>query len=142
MELLAFTTSADEVTHASPQGRNTEQVRTRYLVGCDGAHSTVRQGAGIAFEGGAYPQTFALADLEVDGELEPEAGARLPRRQGMLLFFPLGTPATWRMQGMRPTLRDADGGQAETEDASLAGAAGDLRRASPAARCACAIRSG
>jgi 2-polyprenyl-6-methoxyphenol hydroxylase-like FAD-dependent oxidoreductase len=34
----------------------TEQVRARYLVGCDGASSTVRRGAGIPFKGGAYPR--------------------------------------------------------------------------------------
>jgi 2-polyprenyl-6-methoxyphenol hydroxylase-like FAD-dependent oxidoreductase len=31
-----------------------EPVRVSYLVGCDGAHSTVRKGAGIPFEGGAW----------------------------------------------------------------------------------------
>nr|WP_263974261.1 FAD-dependent monooxygenase [Streptomyces albicerus] len=49
-----------------------ETVEARYVVGCDGARSTVRDQAGIGFEGYAYPQTFLLADLEVDG-LEPGA---------------------------------------------------------------------
>jgi hypothetical protein len=76
-------------------------VRARYVVGCDGAHSTVRTQAGIAFEGHAYPQTFLLADLEVDG-LEPGAAHTYLTAAGMLFFFPLGTPATWRMIAMRP----------------------------------------
>jgi 2-polyprenyl-6-methoxyphenol hydroxylase-like FAD-dependent oxidoreductase len=78
-----------------------ETVRARYVVGCDGAHSTVRTQAGIAFEGHAYPQTFLLADLEVDG-LEPGAAHTYLTAAGMLFFFPLGTPATWRMIAMRP----------------------------------------
>jgi 2-polyprenyl-6-methoxyphenol hydroxylase-like FAD-dependent oxidoreductase len=41
-----------------------ERVSARYVIGCDGAHSTVRRLAGIGFTGGAYPQTFVLADLE------------------------------------------------------------------------------
>jgi 2-polyprenyl-6-methoxyphenol hydroxylase-like FAD-dependent oxidoreductase len=44
-----------------------QQVGARYLVGCDGAHSSVREGAGIRFAGGRYPQTFLLADAEADG---------------------------------------------------------------------------
>ena len=75
----------------------TEQVRPRFLVGCDGAHSTVRHQAGIGFEGSAYPQTFVLADLEVDGELDPDAAHFFPGKRGVLLFFPLRRPATWRI---------------------------------------------
>ncbi|MFG2369289.1 FAD-dependent monooxygenase [Streptomyces mirabilis] len=78
-----------------------ETVDARYVVGCDGAHSTVRTQAGIDFEGSAYPQVFLLADLEVDG-LEPGAVHAYMTGTGMLLFFPLGSPASWRMLAMRP----------------------------------------
>jgi 2-polyprenyl-6-methoxyphenol hydroxylase-like FAD-dependent oxidoreductase len=78
-----------------------EIVEARYAVGCDGAHSTVRTQAGIGFEGYAYPQTFLLADLEVDG-LERGAVHTYMTGSGMLFFFPLGSPATWRMLAMRP----------------------------------------
>jgi 2-polyprenyl-6-methoxyphenol hydroxylase-like FAD-dependent oxidoreductase len=86
-------------------------VRARYLVGCDGAHSSVRQGAGIPFEGGRYPHTFALADLELDGELERDAAHSFIGAAGVLFFFPLGRPATWRMVGMRPPMPDAIEGE-------------------------------
>ncbi|MEN3304505.1 MAG: hypothetical protein V7603_707 [Micromonosporaceae bacterium] len=78
-----------------------ETVRARYVAGCDGAHSTVREQAGIPFEGAAYPQTFVLADLEADG-LEPGAAHAYPTDAGILFFFPLGQPATWRMLAIRP----------------------------------------
>ncbi len=78
-----------------------EVVRTRYVVGCDGAHSAVRQFAGIPFEGGSYPQTFVLADLEADG-LQPGRVHTFLSAQGILFFFPLGAPATWRIIAMRP----------------------------------------
>jgi 2-polyprenyl-6-methoxyphenol hydroxylase-like FAD-dependent oxidoreductase len=119
VELVAFTTSAEEVTCTlrDADGR-AERMRCRYLAGCDGAHSTVREGAGIAFEGGTYPQTFVLADLEVDGDLEPEAAHAFLGDQGILLFFPLGVPATWRIVGMRPSKDANDRGQ-ETEPLSL-----------------------
>jgi 2-polyprenyl-6-methoxyphenol hydroxylase-like FAD-dependent oxidoreductase len=103
VELVEFHAGQESVlcTLRHAAGR-TERLRLRYLVGCDGAHSTVRHGAGIPFEGGAYPQTFVLADLEVDGDLEPDIGHAFLGAGGMLFFFPLATPATWRIAGMRP----------------------------------------
>ncbi|MBT2511275.1 FAD-dependent monooxygenase [Streptomyces sp. ISL-98] len=80
---------------------NEESVHARFVVGCDGARSTVRDQAGIGFPGHAYPQTFLLADLEVDG-LEHGAAHAYMTEAGMLFFFPLGSPATWRMLAMRP----------------------------------------
>jgi len=78
-----------------------ERVRTRYLVGCDGAHSTVRKRAGIAFEGAAYLQDFMLGDVEADAtagaSLEPDSLHSFAGRQGTAMFFPLGRPATWRV---------------------------------------------
>jgi hypothetical protein len=57
------------------------------------------------FQGGAYPQTFALADLEVDGDLAADAAHAFLGQTGLLLFFPLGRPASWRLLGMHPTLQ-------------------------------------
>jgi 2-polyprenyl-6-methoxyphenol hydroxylase-like FAD-dependent oxidoreductase len=78
-----------------------ETVRARYVVGCDGAGSTVRDLAGIGFTGHRYPQTFLLADLEANG-LEPGAVHSWLGDAGMLFLFPLGAPATWRLLAMRP----------------------------------------
>ena len=120
VELVGFSAGAEEVicTLRDADGE-TEQVRCRYLVGCDGAHSTIREGAKIPFEGGTYPQTFVLADLEVDGELDTEAGHAFLGDDGIVLFFPLGTPATWRIVGMRPRTDDARNPLRKTEQLSL-----------------------
>src|SRR5262245_38901448 len=48
---------------AGPAGEET--VRCRYLVGCDGAHSTVRHQLRLPFEGGAFPADFLLADVAI-----------------------------------------------------------------------------
>jgi len=102
VELVDLTTTADAVVamlrHRDGQE---ESVSARYVVGCDGAHSTVRRAGGIAFTGGAYPQTFILADAEADG-IEPGAAHVFLSGNGMLFFFPLGKPATWRLLAMRP----------------------------------------
>ena len=79
-----------------------EQVRATYVAGCDGAHSFVRKAAGISFEGDAYPQTFVLGDVEVDGAITPNALNLFFGKHGLAAFFPLGRPRTWRMIGISP----------------------------------------
>lgn len=79
-------------------GRDT--VRAAYVVGCDGSHSTVRSAAGIEFAGAGFRQSFALADLEVDGLASGPVHSFISR-SGIMFFFPLGGPATWRLLAMR-----------------------------------------
>jgi 2-polyprenyl-6-methoxyphenol hydroxylase-like FAD-dependent oxidoreductase len=68
--LTGFTADADGVSaQVSGPGGETQAIECRWLVGCDGAHSKVRATLGLDFEGGQYPQTFMLADLEIDWEL-------------------------------------------------------------------------
>jgi 2-polyprenyl-6-methoxyphenol hydroxylase-like FAD-dependent oxidoreductase len=102
VELTELVQTAESVScHLLHHNGREEVVSARYVVGCDGAHSSVREQAGIAFEGRAYPQTFVLADLEADG-IEPGFAHAFVSRRGILFFFPLEEPATWRMLAMRP----------------------------------------
>jgi 2-polyprenyl-6-methoxyphenol hydroxylase-like FAD-dependent oxidoreductase len=58
--------------------------------------------------------------VEIDGELEPGAAHAFIGAQGLLLFFPLGSPTTWRMMGMRPPPRDQAERDHEADELSLA----------------------
>ena len=102
VELVGLSNAADAATATlrHRDGRE-EVVSARYVVGCDGGHSSVRRLAGIRFEGSSYPQTFVLDDTEADG-VEPGAAHVFLSETGTLFFFPLGTPATWRLLAMRP----------------------------------------
>ncbi|MFC5512592.1 FAD-dependent monooxygenase [Massilia jejuensis] len=43
-----------------------ERCAARWLIGCDGARSAVRNAIGVGFPGGAYRQMFYVADIEGD----------------------------------------------------------------------------
>jgi 2-polyprenyl-6-methoxyphenol hydroxylase-like FAD-dependent oxidoreductase len=100
-----------------------QRLHTRFLVGCDGAHSAVRKGSGIAFEGGSYPQDFVLGDIEADGPLEPNAINSFAGGGGVAIFFPLGRPATWRVVAMNADTQT----EAEVGRTSSPGTVGSLQ---------------
>jgi 2-polyprenyl-6-methoxyphenol hydroxylase-like FAD-dependent oxidoreductase len=99
-ELTAFQQGPDGFLCALQHpGDRRESIRVRYVAGCDGAHSTVRKQANIPFEGGAYPQDFALGDVEADG-LHIGSIHAFATGRGFAMFFPLGHPTTWRVMAM------------------------------------------
>jgi 2-polyprenyl-6-methoxyphenol hydroxylase-like FAD-dependent oxidoreductase len=73
-----------EVVLRRPDG-TTESVLAPYVVGCDGAKSTVRSELGMAFEGHPYPQDWLLADVALDWDRTPD--------EMHAIFNPSGRPA-------------------------------------------------
>jgi 2-polyprenyl-6-methoxyphenol hydroxylase-like FAD-dependent oxidoreductase len=82
------------VRHAD--GRH-ERVRARYLVGCDGAHSTVRRSAGIDFPGASYRRSVLLADATLTEDLAAAAAHVFVGRHGVLGLLAVGEHAPWRI---------------------------------------------
>lgn len=120
VELTDFHATATAVECTLRHGdERKERIRTRYLVGCDGAHSTVRKGAEISFEGGTYPQDFALGDVEADGPLQRGTLHSFTGRNGVAMFFPLGTPSTWRVIAMSSNNTPGSSNVPETSSLSL-----------------------
>lgn len=80
-KLLSFSQTDDaiEATITNQQSKIIENCRCRYIVGCDGAHSTVRHALAIPFEGAAYKQEFILADATLEWPLK--------RDKGFMAFF-------------------------------------------------------
>jgi 2-polyprenyl-6-methoxyphenol hydroxylase-like FAD-dependent oxidoreductase len=67
-ELLGFVDDGHSIT---ARLRHTDGViescEARFIAGCDGAHSTVREAIGAGFPGGTYRQLFYVADVVADG---------------------------------------------------------------------------
>ena len=77
-----------------------------FVVGCDGAHSTVRRLADIPFEGDDLPEIMWMADARLDWDLQPDRVWQLLHSDGMLSAIPM--PAgLWRLV----TLRTLDEGE-------------------------------
>src|SRR5918994_778786 len=90
VELLTFEEDAEGVSaRLRHEDGYEENVRTRYVVGADGAHSAVRHALGLSFEGDAYPQDFVLADTKIDWEGEPDRLYFFLSRRGLLALFPM-----------------------------------------------------
>lgn len=83
-------------------------IRARYLVGCDGADSTVRTAAGIGFPGGAYRRPVTLADMRITG-LPSEGLHVLAGSAGITFVGAVGELAPWRMLTTEPQAVRADG---------------------------------
>src|SRR5262249_22500893 len=77
---------ADGVTATFDDG---DVIRSRYAVGADGIHSTVREQAGIGFQGGAYDESFVLADVRLAGDAPLDEVILYLARAGLLVVAPL-----------------------------------------------------
>jgi 2-polyprenyl-6-methoxyphenol hydroxylase-like FAD-dependent oxidoreductase len=64
-------------------------VRARYLIGCDGMHSSVREHSGIAFVGGSYEEGFALADVYMEWPLSREEVSLFYSPAGLMVVAPI-----------------------------------------------------
>lgn len=64
------------------------KLTSRFIVGCDGKESDVRQKAGFAFEGKRYPDSYIMGDFSDHTKLGTTAGIFL-HRTGLVESFPL-----------------------------------------------------
>ncbi|MBV8497477.1 MAG: FAD-dependent monooxygenase [Gammaproteobacteria bacterium] len=81
-----------------PDG-NLETCSARYLAGCDGARSAVRETLGVGYPGGTYRQLFYVADIAgtgrtLDGELHVDLD-----EADFLAVFPLAGTGRGRLIG-------------------------------------------
>ncbi len=93
VELASFVQDADGVTAQL----GAETARFRYIIGGDGAHSAVRKGAGLRFDGAPYEQNFVLADAELEWDA-PDGVLRLfAGDHGLLVAFPMAGHRRYRV---------------------------------------------
>ena len=126
VELILFGQTPDRVDvrlkHAD--GRE-EALETSWLIGCDGAHSTLRNGLGFSFHGSTDKSDWLLADVRLEGGQQPpdDEIASFLHPDGPFVVFPMPGGRTRLIAGFsgadtgktkpEPTLWDV---QALTDD--------------------------
>ena len=67
-----------------------ETVEPAWLIGCDGAHSAVRHGLGMQFEGETLSSNWILADVHLAGiRTPPDEMDMYWHSDGVLALFPI-----------------------------------------------------
>ncbi len=99
-ELTAFTDMDEQVrVQLRTAAGQEERAEFRYLAGCDGARSMVREALGTGFPGGTYRHVFYVADIRgagppIDGELHVDLD-----EADFLAIFPLAVSGHARLVG-------------------------------------------
>ncbi len=101
----------------------TSVLSARYLVGCDGASSRVREQLGLGFEGSTYPRLFYVADVEMtlevpDTEVNNDGSTLIGAfgKNAYVLMAPMKGPSHWRFTGNVPDFDARGQGEGVGED--------------------------
>jgi 2-polyprenyl-6-methoxyphenol hydroxylase-like FAD-dependent oxidoreductase len=95
-EFVEFRQNGDGVVSRIRAEGAENEVDSNFLVSCEGAHSLIREQAGIDFMGKTYPLAFFLADVELNGPLKHGENYVWMHKDGSFAALPLPTPRTWR----------------------------------------------
>lgn len=94
-QLVSFTQDAEHVVAQVSHAGQSEAIQARYLVGCDGGHSTVRKSAGISFVGETWDEEhFLLGNVGVNG-LDPNFSYSWNDLNGGLTLQWMSHSQTW-----------------------------------------------
>ncbi len=118
--LTGFQQDEDRVTiTVSPRGGAPYELTTELLVGCDGAHSTVRERLGWQLEGKTYPTRLMIADIRLPDERNVLPWPRAQVTSTLLCFAIRIEPELWRIISTLPP--------GETEEESVSPRATAMR---------------
>ena len=67
-----------------------EELDAAYLICAEGSHSIVRSTAGLQFEGNSLGNSYALADVYLEGDLPDDELSIFTAQQGFMAVFPMG----------------------------------------------------
>ena len=90
-DLVELTQSSETVKITLKNSNNeTEYIHSKWVVACDGSHSSVRDFVNLKFMGTEYPEQWWLADVFIDWDLPEDRMLIFPSIQGPLACFPMG----------------------------------------------------
>ena len=101
-QLIQSKEEGQQVNVTLRKGDTEEHSEFAYVCGCDGAHSTVRQGLGLDFPGGTYEQLFYVADVQPEGLAFDDAVNACLSPDSFILAFPVRSSGMLRLIGIVP----------------------------------------
>jgi 2-polyprenyl-6-methoxyphenol hydroxylase-like FAD-dependent oxidoreductase len=116
-ELESFSQDESGVTaEVKTASGESQTIRGKYLVGCDGAKSVVRHELGLTFEGSTFERLFYVADARVDWEFPHDALHVCLAREVFVAFFPMPGEDRYRIVGTFPESKNQEDGEVDYEE--------------------------
>jgi 2-polyprenyl-6-methoxyphenol hydroxylase-like FAD-dependent oxidoreductase len=116
-ELESFSQDANGVTaQVKMLAGESETIKGKFLVGCDGASSPVRHGLGLTFGGSTFERLFYVADARVDWDLPHDALHICLAREVFVAFFPMPGEHRYRVIGTFPENKNEEQGEVVYEE--------------------------
>jgi 2-polyprenyl-6-methoxyphenol hydroxylase-like FAD-dependent oxidoreductase len=94
----------------TPDGAS-QIIEAKYLVGCDGPKSLVRQTLGLAFEGSTFERIFYVADVQMEWHFDDHSLHVCFAENSFVVFFPLKGDRRYRIVGVFPEEFDKEAGE-------------------------------
>lgn len=90
VELENFVQENNEViANLKSSNGELESAKVSWLIGCDGAKSRTRKILGADFQGSTYPESFALGDVNITGDLNLSQPHFFISEKGQWVIFPI-----------------------------------------------------
>ncbi len=89
----------------------TETIEAKFIVGCDGAKSAVRNMLGLTFEGSTFERMFYVADAEIDWKFTHDALYVCLAKKALTGFFPMVGKNHYRIVGTFPEGHEKEEGE-------------------------------
>ncbi|BBX26630.1 FAD-dependent oxidoreductase [Mycolicibacterium alvei] len=87
VELTTLAHAPDDVRVGLRRDGTTKEAHASWVIGCDGAHSSVRRQLGVPFVGAAFEENFAVADVQMDWSLRCDVFYSFLNRAGSSRSF-------------------------------------------------------
>jgi hypothetical protein len=116
-ELESFSQDASGVTAQVklPSGES-QTIKGKYLVGCDGSKSVVRRELGLTFAGSTFERLFYVADARVDWNFPHDTLHVCLAREVFVAFFPMPGENRYRIVGTFPESKNQEDGDVDYEE--------------------------
>lgn len=113
-ELESFSQDENGVTaEVKLSSGESQAIKGKYLVGCDGSKSVVRRELGLTFEGDTFERLFYVADARVDWDFPHDTLHVCLAKEVFVAFFPMPGDNRYRIVGTFPESKNQEDGEVD-----------------------------